>query len=43
MRHPFKNGLLTMAGNEDCDIPELTAEFLLGGAQIEQPNVLDRN
>ncbi|MGD0630477.1 MAG: hypothetical protein ABR987_14060 [Terracidiphilus sp.] len=42
-RHPVKNGLITVAGNEDCDIPELTANFLLGGAQIEQPNVLDRN
>jgi hypothetical protein len=42
-RHPVKNGLITVAGDEDGDIPELTAEFLLGGAQIEQPKILDRN
>jgi hypothetical protein len=42
-RHPVKNGLITIAGDEDCDIPELTANFLFGGAQIEQPNVPDRN
>jgi hypothetical protein len=42
-RHPVKNGLITVAGDEACDIPELTANFLFGGAQIEQPNVLDRN
>jgi hypothetical protein len=42
-RHPVKNGLITIAGDEDCDIPELTANFLFGGAQIEQPYVLDRN
>jgi hypothetical protein len=42
-RHPAKNGLITIAGDEDCDIPELTANFLFGGAQIEQPDVLDRN
>ena len=42
-RHPVKNGLITIAGDEDCDIPELTASFLFGGAQIEQPNALDRN
>jgi hypothetical protein len=42
-RHPVKNGLITTAGDEDCDIPELTTSFLFGGAQIEQPNVLDRN
>jgi hypothetical protein len=42
-RHPIKKGLITIAGDEDCDIPELTADFLFGGAQIEQPNVLDRN
>lgn len=40
-RHPVKNGLITIAGDEDCDIPELTANFLFGGAQIEQPDVLD--
>ncbi|MGD0546751.1 MAG: hypothetical protein ABR991_02850 [Terracidiphilus sp.] len=42
-RHPVKNGLITVAGDEDGDIPELTAEFLLGGAQIEKPDVLNRN
>jgi len=42
-RHPVKNGLITIAGDENCDIPELTANFLFGGAQIEQPNVLDCN
>jgi len=42
-RHPLKHGLITIAGDEDCDIPELTANFLFGGAQIEQPDVLDRN
>jgi hypothetical protein len=42
-RHPVKNGLITVAGDEDGDIPELTACFLFGGAQIELPNVLDRN
>lgn len=41
-RHPVKNGLITVAGDEDGDIPELTAEFLLGGAQIEKPDVLNR-
>ena len=43
MQHPVKDGILTFAGKEDCDIPELTAKFLFEGAQIEQPNVLDRN
>jgi hypothetical protein len=43
MRHPTKQGLLTIAGNEGCDIPELTANFVFGGAQIELPDVLDRN
>lgn len=43
MRHPQKNGLLTIAGDEECDIPELTAEFLFGGTQIELPDVFDRN
>jgi hypothetical protein len=42
-RHPVKNGLITVAGNEEGDIPELTAELLLGGAQIEKPDVLNRN
>ena len=42
-RHPVKNGLITVAGNEDGDIPELTAEFLLGGAQIEKPEIPNRN
>jgi hypothetical protein len=42
-RHPIKNGLITVAGDEDGDIPELTAEFLLGGAQIEKPEVLNSN
>jgi hypothetical protein len=42
-RHPVKDGLITMAGDEDCDIPELTTDFLFGGAQIEQPNVPDSN
>lgn len=42
-RHPSKCGLLTIAGDEDCDIPELTANFAFGGAQIELPEVLDRN
>ena len=42
-RHPVKNGLITIAGDEECDIPELTASFLYGGAQIEQPDVLDRD
>jgi hypothetical protein len=42
-RHPVKNGLITIAGDEQCDIPELTAEFLFGGAQIELPDVFDRN
>ena len=43
MRHPVKDGLLTLAGDEECDIPELTANFAFGGAQIELPDVLDRN
>jgi hypothetical protein len=42
-RHPEKNVLITVAGSEDGDIPELTAEFLLGGAQIEKPEILNRN
>jgi hypothetical protein len=42
-RHPVKNGLITIAGDEDGDIPELTASFLFGGAQIELPDVLDCN
>jgi len=42
-RHPVKNGLITIAGDEDGDIPELTAKFLFGGAQIELPIVPDRN
>lgn len=42
-RHPVKNGLITVAGDEEGDIPELTAEFLLGGAQIEQANFFDGN
>jgi hypothetical protein len=42
-RHPVKNGLITVAGDEDGDIPGLTASFLYGGAQIELPDVLDRN
>ena len=40
-RHPVKDGLITMAGDEDCEIPELTADFLFGAAQIEQPDVSD--
>jgi hypothetical protein len=43
MQHPVKDGVLTIAGSEDCDIPELTAEFLFGGAEIEHSKVLDRN
>jgi hypothetical protein len=39
MRHPVKDGLLTIAGDEDCDIPELTAGFFFGGAQIEDPEI----
>ena len=42
-RHPDKEGLLTLAGDEDCDIPELTASFGLGAAQIELRNVFDCN
>jgi hypothetical protein len=42
-RHPVKNGLIAVAGDEDGDIPDLTASFLFGGAQIELPDVLDRN
>jgi hypothetical protein len=42
-RHLVKKGLITIAGDEECDIPELTAEFLFGGAQIELPDVFDRN
>ena len=42
-RHPVKKGLITVAGDEEGEIPELTAEFLLGGAQIENPDVLNRN
>jgi hypothetical protein len=43
MRHPEKHGLLTLAGNEDCDIPELTASFCFGAAQIENPELSDRS
>lgn len=43
MTHPVKEGVLTIAGDEDCDIPDLTASFLLGGAQIEYPIFSDRN
>ena len=43
MRHPSKEGLLTLAGDEDCDIPDLTAKFVFGAAQIEQREVLDGN
>ena len=43
MRHPVKMGLLTIAGNEDCNIPELTAEFLFGGVNIDPSKVLDRD
>jgi hypothetical protein len=42
-RHPVKDDPLTITGNEDCDIPELTANFLFGGAQIEQPEILNCN
>jgi hypothetical protein len=42
-RHPVKSGLITVAGNEEGEIPVLTAEFLLGGAQIGNPNLLNRN
>ena len=42
-RHPVKNGLITVAGDESGEIPELTAQFLLGGAQIEKPDVPHRN
>lgn len=43
MRHPVKDGLLTLAGDEDCDIPTLTAEFCFGAAQIEHSDVSDNN
>jgi hypothetical protein len=43
MRHPVKDGLLTLAGDEDCDIPELCANFVFGAADIELPDVSDRN
>jgi hypothetical protein len=43
MRHPIKDGLLTLAGDEDCDIPTLTAEFCFGAAQIEHSEVSDSN
>lgn len=42
-QHPAKEGIITLAGDEDCDIPELTASFLFGGAQIDLPEVLDSN
>jgi len=43
MHHPLKDGLLTLAGDEDCDIPTLTAEFCFGAAQIEHSDVSDNN
>ncbi len=43
MRHPVKEGLLTLAGDEDCDIPEVCANFIFGAADIEPPDVSDRN
>jgi hypothetical protein len=43
MRHPSKGGLLTLAGDENCDIPELTASFCFGAAQIDDPDVLNSN
>ena len=44
MRHPGKDGLLTLAGDEDCDIPKLTHEFCLGVADLdEHDDVPDRN
>jgi hypothetical protein len=43
MRHPVKDGLLTLAGDEDCDIPSLTAEFCFGAAQLEHSDVSDCN
>jgi len=43
MRHPTKNGVLTLAGDEECDIPDLTASFALGGAQIEPAEIPDCN
>ncbi len=43
MRHPVKDGLLTFAGDEDCDIPKLTCNFIFGVAEIEEPDILDCN
>lgn len=43
MRHPTKEGLLTLAGDEDCEIPDLTADFCFGAARIEHPEVPDNN
>jgi hypothetical protein len=43
MRHPVKDGLLTLAGDEDCDIPELCANFVFGAAEIDSPDVSDSN
>lgn len=42
-QHPSKAGILTIAGDEDGDIPELTASFVFGSARIELPKVLDSN
>lgn len=41
MRHPVKDGLLTLAGDDDTDIPETTATFLMGGAEIASTEISD--
>ena len=33
-RHSLKDGFLTTAGDEDTDIADLTANFVLGVAQL---------
>ncbi len=43
MRHPEKNDLLTLAGDDDCDIPELTTSFVMGVAQLEHTDLPDSN
>lgn len=38
-RHPEKNGLLTIAANDDDDIPPMTMAFLTERAQIRGSDV----
>ena len=43
LRHPTRAGLLTLAGDADTDIPDLTAQYVLEAAEIEDPILPDRD